>query len=93
MIDANTALQYGLVNHVVEQDMLLAKAKEILGVINTKAPLALAGCIKGANAVFEKNTDGYELEAKIFGECFATEDLKEGKEAFLGKRKAIFKGK
>ncbi|HUQ65866.1 MAG TPA: enoyl-CoA hydratase-related protein [Flavitalea sp.] len=92
MIDANTALQYGLVNYVVEPAMLMQKAKEILMLINTKAPLAVAGCISAANAVFEI-TDGYEKEAKLFGECFATEDLKEGKDAFMNKRKAIFKGK
>ena len=92
MIDAETALQFGLVNHVTEPDALMQKAKDLLTVINTKAPVALAGCIKAANAVFE-TTDGYELEAKLFGECFATEDLKEGRDAFLGKRKAIFKGK
>jgi len=92
MIDANTALQSGLVNYVVEPDQLLPKTLEILKLINTKAPLAIAGCIKAANAVFV-NADGYEIEAKLFGELFATEDLKEGKEAFLGKRKAIFKGK
>jgi len=92
MIDASTALQYGLVNYVVEPVDLITKSKEILRLINSKAPLALAGCIKAADAVFN-NVDGYELEAKIFGECFATEDLKEGKEAFLNKRKATFKGK
>ena len=92
MIDAGTALLYGLINHVVEPDMLMQKAREILMLINTKAPLAIAGCITAANAVFE-NTDGYETEAKLFGECFATEDLKEGKDAFMNKRKAIFKGK
>lgn len=92
MIDAETALKFGLVNYVTEPEGLLQKAREILTVINTKAPVALAGCIKAANAVFE-TTDGYELEAKLFGECFATEDLKEGRDAFLGKRKAIFKGK
>jgi enoyl-CoA hydratase len=92
LIDAATALQYGLVNYVVEPVDLLVKTREILTLINTKAPIALAGCIKAAAAVFE-NTDGYELEAKIFGECFGTEDLKEGRDAFLNKRKAIFKGK
>lgn len=92
MIDAATALQFGLVNHVVEPEALIDKTRELLSTINTKAPLALAGCIKAANAVFE-TTDGFDLEAKIFGECFATEDLKEGRDAFLGKRKAIFKGK
>jgi enoyl-CoA hydratase len=92
MIDANTALQYGLVNYVVVPDMLLMKTTEILRLINTKAPLALAGCIKAANAVFE-NEDGYTIEANLFGELFGTEDLKEGKDAFINKRKAIFKGK
>lgn len=92
MIDAETALKFGLVNYVTESDALMQKANDLLAVINSKAPVALAGCIKAANAVFE-TTDGYELEAKLFGECFATEDLKEGRDAFLGKRKAIFKGK
>lgn len=92
MIDADTALKFGLVNHVTEPDALIQKARDLLAIINTKAPVALAGCIKAVNAVFE-TTDGYELEAKLFGECFATEDLKEGRDAFLGKRKAIFKGK
>lgn len=93
MIDAATALHYGLVNHVTDQDNLLNKAKEILAIINTKAPLALAACITAANAVFDETKEGYGLEAKLFGECFATEDLKEGKSAFLEKRKAIFKGR
>ena len=92
MIDAATALNFGLVNQVVEPDNLLPRAKEITAVINTKAPLALAGCITASNAVFE-NTNGYEIESRIFGECFATEDLKEGREAFMNKRKANFKGK
>ena len=92
MIDAQAALQTGLVNYVVEPGELLHKAKEMLRLINTKAPLALAGCIKAANAVFE-NDNGYEIEAKLFGELFATEDLREGRDAFLNKRKAIFKGK
>ena len=78
MIDANTALQYGLVNYVTEQGSLLSKAKELLRVINSKAPLALAGCITAANAVFEVE-DGYQLEARLFGECFASEDMREGK--------------
>lgn len=92
MIDASTALQYGLVNHVSEPDQLLEKTKEIVMVIVAKAPLALAGCIRAANAVFDGTIDGYDLEATLFGECFATEDLKEGRDAFLEKRKANFKG-
>jgi enoyl-CoA hydratase len=93
MIDANTALQYGLVNHVVPQEQLLDKAKSILSVINTKAPLAIAKCIEAANAVYDESKDGYEIEMKGFGQCFGTEDMKEGTAAFLEKRKAEFKGR
>jgi enoyl-CoA hydratase len=93
MIDANTALQYGLVNYVVPQEELLSKAKSILEVINSKAPIAVAGCINAANAVFDESQNGFETEIKEFGNCFATEDMKEGTSAFLEKRKADFKGK
>ena len=93
MIDANTALHYGLVNYVVKQDELLSKAKSILETINSKAPLAVAACIKVANAVYDETTNGFDLEIKEFGNCFDTEDRKEGTLAFLEKRKASFKGK
>jgi enoyl-CoA hydratase len=93
MIDANTALQYGLLNHVVAQEELLTKAKSILDIINSKAPLAVAGCIKAANAVFDETKDGYDVEINNFGELFDTADAKEGAAAFLEKRKANFTGK
>jgi enoyl-CoA hydratase len=93
MIDANTALKYGLVNYVVPPDELLNKTKTILELINSKAPLAVAGCIKAANAVFDETKNGFEEEIKEFGDCFDTEDMKEGTTAFLEKRKAEFKGK
>lgn len=93
MIDANTALQYGLVNYVVPADELLNKTKSILELINSKAPLAVAACIKTANAVFDETKDGYKVEIDAFGDCFVTEDMKEGTTAFLEKRKAEFKGK
>jgi len=93
MIDANMALQYGLVNYIVKSEELLAKAKSILEIINSKAPLAVASCIKAANAVYDETTNGYELEIKEFGNCFDTEDMKEGTSAFLEKRKANFRGK
>jgi len=93
MIDANTALEYGLVNHVVAADELLEKSKSILSVVNGNAPIAVAHCIEAANAVFDKNKNGYNVEVKAFGKCFETEDMKEGTAAFLEKRKAAFKGK
>jgi len=93
MIDAQTALQYGLVNYTVPPEELLTKAKALLEVINSKAPLAVAKCITSANAVFDEKLDGFATEINSFGECFATEDMKEGTTAFLEKRKANFSGK
>jgi enoyl-CoA hydratase len=92
MIDAQTALQYGLVNHVVPQEELMNKAKSILQVITSKAPLAIKRCIIAANAAIGSK-HGYDVELEGFGECFETDDMKEGTAAFLEKRKPEFNGK
>jgi enoyl-CoA hydratase len=93
MIDANTALEYGLVNYVVPQDELLNKTRSILDIINTKAPLAITAIIKAVNAVFDETKNGFDIEINEFGKCFGTADMKEGATAFLEKRKANFTGK
>lgn len=92
MIDAVTAFDYGLVNHLVAGNELLAKAKSILSIINTKAPLAIAACIKAAGKAFDIEKSGYLLESQFFGKLLQTEDSKEGVAAFLEKRKPVFKG-
>ncbi|HNU14101.1 MAG TPA: enoyl-CoA hydratase-related protein [Chitinophagaceae bacterium] len=93
MIDASEAKQLGLVNYVTTAETLLDHTKKILDIINSKAPLAVAGCIKAANAVFDETKNGFALEIEEFGNTFATEDMKEGTAAFLEKRKANFTGK
>ena len=93
MIDANEALQLRLVNHVTTSENLMPKAIEILNTIQTKAPIAIAKMIDCINTAVTNGTSGYDKEAQSFGDCFNTEDMKEGTTAFIEKRKAIFKGK
>jgi enoyl-CoA hydratase len=92
MISAKEAMQYGLVNDVTEAAELLSKVKEALTIIQTKAPIAVAKVIACINN-FDHTQQGYDFEIQKFGECFQTEDMKEGASAFLEKRKANFKGK
>ena len=91
MISAKEAVDYGVVNKVFPAEELLPKTKEILSLIQTKAPIAVTKVIECVNN-FDHTQQGYDLEIKKFGECFATEDAKEGAAAFLEKRKANFKG-
>jgi enoyl-CoA hydratase len=93
MIDAQTALQYGLVNYVVSQEELLPKTGALLQTIIAKAPLAISKCITAVNAAFDTSRNGYETELEAFSACFETEDMKEGAAAFLEKRKPVFSGK
>ena len=93
MIDAATAHQYGLVNHVVAQEELLEFAKGIATKIAANSTVAIAKAIQAINANFEEGTNGYSVEIQNFGACFGTEDFKEGTTAFLEKKKAVFPGK
>ena len=91
MIDADKALGYGLVNHVVPQEDLLPFCEALAGKIAKNSLVAIGHAIKAINAGF-KNTDGYATEIKVFGKCFGTADFEEGTTAFLNKRKADFPG-
>ena len=92
-INADQALNLGLVNYVVPQTQLIAKCVELLEKIKSKSPEAITGVINSVNAFFENNTDGFNTETEEFGKCFASENFKEGTNAFIEKRPANFKGK
>lgn len=93
MIGAEEAKALGLVNHVFPAAELIDSTKKILQKIMTKAPVAVAKVIASVNDAAKGSPMGFENEIMRFGECFSTEDMKEGTGAFLEKRKAVFAGR
>jgi len=93
MIDANQALQYGLVNHVTTPEELIPLAEKLASKISRNSSVAIAAAIEAVNAGYEDGENGYEAEITQFGKCFGTADFQEGTQAFLQKRKAEFPGK
>ncbi|HUA34285.1 MAG TPA: enoyl-CoA hydratase-related protein [Candidatus Binataceae bacterium] len=93
-IDANEAWRLGLVNYVVPQEKLLAKAEELAATIAENGPLAVKA-IK--EAVRRTSGRPYEEAFKIENECarevMLSEDAKEGPRAFMEKRKPVYKGR
>ena len=93
VIRADEALRVGLVNAIYEPEELMDKALEMAQAIATKAPLAVQKAKQSINEGYDLNADqAIELENRLFGECFATTDQKEGMAAFLEKRRPDFKG-
>lgn len=92
MINAEKALNYGLVNHVTTLDELLPFCKEIASKIAKNSPVAIGKAINAINANYTDGVNGFNTEIQAFGDCFSTSDFKEGTTAFLEKRKANFLG-
>ncbi|WP_445733415.1 enoyl-CoA hydratase/isomerase family protein [Mariniflexile sp.] len=93
MIDANQALNYGLVNHVTTQEELLPLCEKIARKISNNSTVAISSAIKAINAHYKDGVNGFNIEIQEFGNCFGTDDFTEGTTAFLQKRKADFPGK
>lgn len=92
MISADEAKDSGLVNHVTAQEELLPLAEKLAGKIMRNSSVAIAAAIRAVNDNFVDGVNGFETEIREFGNCFGTEDFKEGTTAFLEKRKPDFPG-
>ena len=93
-IDAQRALQLGIVNRVVPAAELDAQTMALAEQLANAAPLALRGILDCINVGGECSIEeGLEYESAQFGLMFATDDMREGTTAFLERRKPTFAGR
>ena len=87
-IKAEEALRIGLVNAVYPKEELMAQAEKMAAGIAKNAPIAVRNCKKAINEGLDADMDkAVEIEEKLFGDCFETEDQRYGMEFFLDKNK------
>ena len=92
MMDATEAECAGLVSRIVPLDKLMEEALGAALMICDYSQLATMAAKESINRAFESGlADGVMFERRLFHALFATEDQKEGMDAFVNKRKAAFK--
>ena len=92
MMDAQEAERAGLVSRVVPLDKLMDEALGAALIICDYSQIAVMSAKESINRAFESSlSDGVMFERRMFHALFATEDQKEGMDAFVNKRKPVFK--
>jgi enoyl-CoA hydratase len=92
-ISAEEAQAYGLVNKIVPVEFYLSEAVKLASTIAEKSPIAVQMAKESVLKAYEMPLqEALFFERKNFYMLFATEDQKEGMQAFIEKRKATFKG-
>ena len=93
-IDAATALAWGLINKVVPPEKVMEEAMDWAKKLVSKSGPVLAAAKTAINTGLETDLgSGLSVEIKCNAVCFSTHDRKEGMDAFLEKRKAVFTNK
>jgi enoyl-CoA hydratase/3-hydroxyacyl-CoA dehydrogenase len=91
---AEEALRIGLVHKVVHYEKLREETRALATKLAEGPPIAMKYAKHALNFGTQVPLEvGLRLEAGLMGLAFSTEDLKEGVEAFMSRRKAEFKGK
>jgi enoyl-CoA hydratase len=93
-LTAEEAASFGLVNRVVPVDQYLEETIKFAAEIASRAPLAVRLGKEAVNQAFELPLqEGLKAERRAFYFLFASQDQKEGMQAFVEKRKPQWKGK
>lgn len=93
-LTAGEALLHGLINRVVPTERFLDEALALASEVAERAPLAVRLGKEAVNKAYELSlSEGLESERRAFYMLFASQDQKEGMQAFVEKRKAEWKGK
>ena len=94
VFDARTALALGMINKVVPAESLMDEAKAMARKLLSKSSVALAYVKKSMNSGVNMSLNSaMDMDECFFARCFASEDQKEGMQAFIEKRKPHFKNK
>ncbi len=93
-IDAEEAFRIGLVGAVYEPGELIEKVGETARTLAARSPVALAAAKAAVDDVLQGDHEqNLGMEARRFGELFASDDAKEGMTAFVEKREPNFTGR
>jgi enoyl-CoA hydratase len=94
IVDAAEALRIGLVDEVLPAEQLMPRATELALLIAAMPPLAVSAAIEAVGRGADLPLDeALALEATLFGQLCGSEDKREGTQAFLEKRPAVWTGR
>lgn len=94
MVDAARAQEIGLVSSVVAPEVLLDEAKSLIRKVTKNGPVAVRMALESIYRGLDTATaEALDFESSLFGLLASTDDMREGMEAFLEKRKPAFKGR
>lgn len=93
-LTAQEAFQFGLVNHIAPVETYLEEALKLADQVASRAPLAVRAAKKLINQTYERTlAEGLAEEKQEFYNLFASQDQKEGMQAFIEKRQPSWKGR
>lgn len=94
MIDAETAMRWGMISETLDVEKLMTRALEIASTVASRAPIAAETARENLKAVYNMPLEkAVEYERDLQTICFATDDAAEGRAAFIEKRRPIFERK